>query len=52
MNKMLEEIRLSRALATAVYNALQSNEDLPAEVKQAYYDLQRVYDRQIQEEGV
>jgi hypothetical protein len=52
MKTQLEEIKLSRALARAVYDALVANVELPSEVKVAYNELQRLYDRQIQEEGL
>lgn len=46
MNTTLEEIKLSRALARAVYESL---EEMPSSVKQAFADLQRLYNRQMEE---
>lgn len=46
MKTMLEEIKLSRALARAVTESL---EEMPSSVKEALAELQRLYNRQIED---
>ena len=45
----LEEIRLSRILANAIYDAIKCGDsDIPEPVRYALKNLQKLYDKQIE----